>query len=229
MLNPYDRQKDWFVNLDKSVKSKVKFVDDSTFDEAGMGKILIKRKDDKQSFITDVLFVPGMKSNLLSLSQLLEKGYAMIKENNVLTLFDDKQKLILRALLSRNKTFKVGIQFIEHNCYAFAVSREEWLWHYRFGHLTFKDLGLLRKHSMVQGLPHIQQPIERCEECLECKQPRSNFKQQAPTRPKNKLEVVYSDVCRPKLIHLEVTGISYPSLMSLLDSLGNSLGKLGFI
>lgn len=50
---------------------------------------------------------------------------------------------------------------------------------------------------MVYGFPRIQMPNETCEECLECKQPRSSFKQQVPTKSKDILEVVYSDVCGP--------------------------------
>lgn len=49
----------------------------------GAGKVLIKRKDGNQSFISDVLFVPCMKNNLLSLGQLLEKGYVLIIKDNM--------------------------------------------------------------------------------------------------------------------------------------------------
>lgn len=66
--------KDWFVQLDEIVRSQVRFADDNTLTAGGMGKILIQSKDGHPSFITDVLFVPGMKSNLLSLGRLLEKG-----------------------------------------------------------------------------------------------------------------------------------------------------------
>lgn len=66
-------RRDWFVSLDESTKNKVKFVDDSTLKVKEVGKVLIKIKDGKQSFISYVLFMPRMKSNLLCLGQLLEK------------------------------------------------------------------------------------------------------------------------------------------------------------
>lgn len=105
--------RNWFVDLDTSVRSHVKFADDSTLAAEGMGKVLIKRKDGMHSYITDVLYVPGMKSNLLSLGQLLEKGYVMEMKNKMLKVFDSKRKLILKVPLSKNRTFKIGIQILE--------------------------------------------------------------------------------------------------------------------
>lgn len=103
----------WF---DDSVKSKVKFADDRTLAAEGIGQVLIKRKDGKQSFITGVLYVLGMKNNLLSLSQLLEKGYVMKMEDGELKMYDESKMLILKAPLSKNRIFKVGIQVMGHKC-----------------------------------------------------------------------------------------------------------------
>lgn len=46
-------KKNWFINLDESKKSILKFVDDSKLVAQGIRKVVIKRKDDKHSFITD--------------------------------------------------------------------------------------------------------------------------------------------------------------------------------
>nr|KYP68042.1 Retrovirus-related Pol polyprotein from transposon TNT 1-94 [Cajanus cajan] len=190
-------RKDWFVNLDESIKSKVKFADDRVMIAEGVGKILIRRKNDSRAFITDVLFVPGMKSNLLSLGQLLEKGYVSKLEDKMLTIYDSQHRLLLKSPLTKNRMFKVDIDILDHECFAAAINKEEWLWHYRFGHLNFKDLHTLKSKSLVKGLPHINQPSEVCKECLECKQSRNSFKQHVSIKSKEKLEVVYSDVCDP--------------------------------
>lgn len=88
----------------------MKFADDSTLSAAGIGKVLITRRDGKRSFISDVLFVPRMKSNLLSLGQLLEKGYVMQMEKKETRIYDGDKRLLIKAPLTRNRTFKVGIQ-----------------------------------------------------------------------------------------------------------------------
>ena len=65
--------REWFVNIDDKVKSKIKFADNNSVTAEGIGKVMIQRKDEQHSFINDVLCVPNMKNNLLSLGQLLEK------------------------------------------------------------------------------------------------------------------------------------------------------------
>lgn len=61
------RRKYWFISLDESIKSKVKFADDHALVAEEVGKIVVKTKKGGQASITNVLFVPRMKSNLLSL------------------------------------------------------------------------------------------------------------------------------------------------------------------
>lgn len=50
-----------------------------------------------------------MKINLVSLGQLLERGYVMNMEDKMLRVFDENKKLILKAPLSVNRTFKIEI------------------------------------------------------------------------------------------------------------------------
>ncbi|PNX61529.1 retrovirus-related Pol polyprotein from transposon TNT 1-94 [Trifolium pratense] len=82
-----------------------------------------------------------------------------------------------------------------------ASSREEWRWHYRMGHLNFKDLNLLQKSKMVTGLPNLQVPEEICEECVQSKQHKGSFSKYAVSKTNCVLEVVYSDVCGPMQVN----------------------------
>ncbi|XP_047176575.1 uncharacterized protein LOC124843797 [Vigna umbellata] len=72
-------KREWLINLDTSIKSNVRFADNSVIMAEGAGKVLITRKDGRSAYMINVLYVPTMKSNLLSLGQLLEKGYTMSK------------------------------------------------------------------------------------------------------------------------------------------------------
>ncbi|XP_019455195.1 PREDICTED: uncharacterized protein LOC109356326 [Lupinus angustifolius] len=101
--------KEWFTSLDNSVKTKVKFADDSSINVEGIGEILIRRKDGASSSISNVLYVLRMRNNLISLGQLLEKGYKISMEDKILKIFNKKGRPILKAPLSNNRTFKIGI------------------------------------------------------------------------------------------------------------------------
>ena len=86
----------------------------------------------------------------------------MQMEDNQLKMFDGNKRLILKALLSRNRTLKIGIQIAEFQCLAASISDESWMWYHRFGHLTFRSLSELKSKKMVHDLPEIEIPKQLC-------------------------------------------------------------------
>ncbi|XP_047164065.1 uncharacterized protein LOC124833595 [Vigna umbellata] len=191
-------KREWLIDLDTSIKSNVRFVDNSVIMAEGAGKVSITRKDGRFAYMINVLYVPTMRSNLLSLGQLLEKGYTMSMEQKHIEVFDERQLLVLKAPLARNKTFKVNLNPTIVQCLA-AVNIEEegWLWLYRFGHLNFKSLSQLKGKELIKGVLMIYIPDKVCEGCAIWKQTKNEFKKSALKRAKQPLEVIYSDVCGP--------------------------------
>jgi hypothetical protein len=59
--------KDKFVELDESIKGNFTFVDHPKISIKEKGTILIQMKDDSHQFISDVYYIPTVKSNILSL------------------------------------------------------------------------------------------------------------------------------------------------------------------
>ncbi|XP_014522216.1 uncharacterized protein LOC106778746 [Vigna radiata var. radiata] len=189
-------RRDWLLDLDPKVKSRVRFADNSVIMAGGAGKILIKQKDGRSAYMNNVLYVPNMKSNLLSLGQLLEKDYMMKMHQKHMEVFDEMQRLVLKAPLAKNRTFKVRLDVVAVQCLtAIDLKEEAWLWHYRFSHLNFRSLSLLKSKNLVKGVPTIQKPDRVCEGCVVGKQTRTEFKKTTFKRAKQPLVVVYSDVC----------------------------------
>ena len=87
------------MDLDKFVKTKVKFADNKTVLAGRKGKILIQQKGRDHAFISIVFYVPTMKKNLFSLGQLLEKGYLIKMEQGYLVISNARERIILKALL----------------------------------------------------------------------------------------------------------------------------------
>ncbi|XP_019450708.1 PREDICTED: cytochrome P450 82A2-like [Lupinus angustifolius] len=137
--NHMTRHKEWFLALDSLVKTKVKFADDSFITTEGIGKIMIRRKDGKVSYISNVLYVPKMKNNLISLGQLLEKGYYMRLEDRMMKIYNKKKIPILKAPLSHNRTFKIDIHIGDTKSLE-SIVVDTWIWHQSFGHLNFRSL-----------------------------------------------------------------------------------------
>lgn len=157
--NHMTSHREWLVDIDSSKRSKVRFADNRTVPVEGMGNVLIKKKDGKSAITSDVLYVPEMKSKLLSIGQLLSKGFNMHLENGCLEVFDSDDTRILNVPLAHNRTFQVKIQPVYPTCLSAEVCEEDvWLWHCRYGHLNFTSLCLLRSKEMVTGLPPLKIP-----------------------------------------------------------------------
>ena len=99
-----------FVDLDESVSCNVSFGDNSNSPVKGKGKISIRLKDGRHEFISNVYYVPTMKNNILSLGQLLEKGYDIHMKDSSLSIRDGRNNLITKVPISRNRMFLLNIQ-----------------------------------------------------------------------------------------------------------------------
>ncbi|KAH9681844.1 hypothetical protein KPL71_027113 [Citrus sinensis] len=186
-----------FVQLSESVNDSVAFGDDSKVPVKGRGNILFRAKDGSHQIISNVYYVPNMKSNILSLGQLLEKGYDIHLKDYSLFLRDDKGNLITKVRMSKNRMFPLNIQNDVAKCLKACHKDQSWTWHLRYGHLNFGGLELLSKKNMVKGLPYINHPDQLCEGCLLGKQFRKSFPKESNSRAQKPLEFIHTDVCGP--------------------------------
>jgi len=56
----------------------------------GRGNICFSQKDGKEGIKKDVYYEPDLKNNILSMGQLLEKGYSIFMKDQILHLNDKK-------------------------------------------------------------------------------------------------------------------------------------------
>lgn len=71
-------------------------------------------RNGRRANITDILYVPSMTSNLISICQLLSKGYNMKLETNPTKVYNGEGRMILKEPLADNKTFKNEINMVDH-------------------------------------------------------------------------------------------------------------------
>ena len=143
-----------FLNLKKKDGGEVTFGDNAKGKVIGIGKV----GTPNSTCIDDVLLVSGLKHNLLSVSQLCDKGYKVS--------FDPKS-CIVSKLLDNSTIFKgerVGNVYLidlenlanqDVKC-LISLSNDSWLWQRRLGHASMDLLGELCKDDLVVGLPKIK-------------------------------------------------------------------------
>lgn len=97
---------DLFDYLDNSIKLEVKLGNNDTMEVIGKGAINMMTNIGKGT-IPDVYYVPGLKQNLISVGQLVQKGYKVVLENNVCTIFDKSPSniIIARIEMTRNRMY----------------------------------------------------------------------------------------------------------------------------
>ena len=117
----------------------------------------------------------------------------MIKDS-ILRIRDREQRLLAKVKRSRKRLYLLDLKVEQPICLA-ARRTELWLWHARFGYLSFDALGRLEK--MVRGLPHIKHGGELCDSCLAGKQRRLPFPKVAKYRAADALELVHDDLSGP--------------------------------
>jgi hypothetical protein len=67
------------TSVDTSVRGTVRFGDGSLVDIEGIGSVMLQTKD-RHKVLTEVYFIPKLKSNIVSLGQLEEGGCKIVIE-----------------------------------------------------------------------------------------------------------------------------------------------------
>ena len=124
--------KNSFVQLDEKIKSSITFGDGRTQEVAGKGTIAVKSKNGLTKYIQDVLYVPGLAQNLLSVGQLLQKGYMVnFDENKCLIMAKTEGHLIALVSMAPNRIFPLRMP-IEEKVSLSSIMDDSSLWHQRY-------------------------------------------------------------------------------------------------
>ena len=98
-----------FSDLDETIQGLVTFGDTSKVSFKGKGNIPIKLKNGDHSHIANVYYVPAIKQNLISIGQLMERGYTLYSKNCHLTIRDYNGRLMAYVKMSKNRMFPLNI------------------------------------------------------------------------------------------------------------------------
>ncbi|XP_021728393.1 uncharacterized protein LOC110695472 [Chenopodium quinoa] len=152
-----------------------------TFGDNKKGEIIGKGKigKSKSHSIDNVFLVEGLMHNLLSISQLCDKGNSVCFNSDSCKIINNKSGKVVLKGTRRGNTYTVDINLIPRNnliCLS-VVEDDPLLWHKRFGHASFSLLDKLRSRNLVVGLliiKFLQNKV--CDACVKGNHVLSSFK-----------------------------------------------------
>ena len=100
-----------FSSLDNSAKTNVTLGNNVQVTILGKGTVDILTKQGESKYIPDVYHVKGLKHNLLSIGQLIQKGYRLYMEDDHCVIKDKRpsDQLIEKVPMTRNHLFPLRI------------------------------------------------------------------------------------------------------------------------
>ncbi|KZV36891.1 retrovirus-related Pol polyprotein from transposon TNT 1-94, partial [Dorcoceras hygrometricum] len=185
--------------------AKIVFGDNAYGNTVGKGKLIHGNIS-----IVDVLVFDNLKYNLISISQLCDKGYIVKFQQHTCTVQSPSGLTVLVGKRSGNTYIidRSDQQEPEQLCLA-AGSSKSWLWHQRMNHLHFKTIAKLSQHDLVSGLPKISFSKDKiCAACQLGKQIKSTFKNKGGKRSSRCLELLHMDLFGPISV-TSLGGMSY--------------------
>ena len=191
-----------FTNLQTLTDSlTVTLGDGHMLQATGRGDVILQMKlphaKSQECTLHNVLFVPGLAYNLLSVTSAAKKDKITTFYDLRCEIRDTKSRLIACGHREGSLYYldHHGVPPQVHSVREQESSRGT-IWHRRFGHLGEQSLKLLVKNSMVNGLDcDYSQELDFCESCTEGKSHRSPFQSSTSKRAVQVLELVHSDVC----------------------------------
>jgi hypothetical protein len=104
--------RDAFTDLDTKITGSVRFGDNSIVDICGRGTVVIAVRGDEHRALTDVYFIPRLKTNIVSLGQLDENGCPSLIRDGFMSVWDRNHHLLARVPRSPNCLYKIKLQII---------------------------------------------------------------------------------------------------------------------
>ncbi|CAD7012038.1 unnamed protein product [Ceratitis capitata] len=179
----------------KECEEKIMLADAHCIEAIGVGEVNLKCGN-LMVKLQNVLHVPSLKNNFLSVSKFLHYGLKVYFEKMQVIIKTEKGEVLMRA--KRQDGLYVFRYSTEKCCGTSVINNNEVHWHNRFGHLNFESLAKMANENIVYGLKFkSQQQQNKCVTCARSKICVKKFPKVSENRAEKMCEVIHTDVCGP--------------------------------
>lgn len=146
--------------------------------------------------VSNILHVPDLAVNLLSVSQIVKNGNTVVFDPDGCAIYNSDKKKVL-SCKSSGGIYRVGAN--DEKCFMTKNSQQSALiWHRRLGHANFQIMKKMRD-GVVNGIKFDDDDseISQCDVCPRGKQVKMPFKA-SESASKDILEIIHSDLMGPQ-------------------------------
>jgi hypothetical protein len=154
-----------FKKLRKCSNKHIYLANHDKLEIEGIGEVELVFKD-TTVILTDVLLVPKISKNLVSVSALAQKGLKIEAEQKEMKII--KQGVVVMRATLNNNLYQINEAYTK--CVNLSLND----WHRRMGHLNLEYVKKLE--SMAEGVEILDKRNPgKCEKCIEAKSTRASF------------------------------------------------------
>ena len=103
--------------------------------------------------IANVLYVEGLRVNLLSISQICDQDFMVLFSKGKCLVMDEFGKKLISGVRTLDNCYGL-VPDADIMCNSIRLPNED-LWHQRMGHASYKHLSIVSKHESVLGIPKL--------------------------------------------------------------------------
>jgi transposase InsO family protein len=180
---------------EKKFSQKVTLGDDYQYPIKGVGESNHKPNSGNSLKMKDVLYVPGLKKNLLSISALEKKGFRVAFIDGEVLMSAKGETLNEAIIIGSEENGLYKLKGHSEVAMTHAIENSCELWHRRLAHINYKALPYICK--AVTGLPELKgDHKDVCNGCAQGKNIKNPFPKR-DSKTKGVLELIHLDVCGP--------------------------------
>lgn len=190
--------RNWFSSFSPCNGDKIILGDGTMCDVKGHGTIMIKSFVHGKwidSILRDVLFVPTLNKNLLSVGACMKKNYNILFKGNSVEILSNGE-LKATGIRQQNNLFYMIFKIVSDEANINTISSLK-VWHERLGHIGVNAIRETVKKNLVDGVRLINDDDFLCESCQIGKSHRLPFLKNTPPRDIKVGEFIHTDVVGP--------------------------------
>jgi hypothetical protein len=169
--------------------------DDYQYPIKGVGESNHKLNSGNSLKIKDILYVPGLTNNLVSISALEKKGFRVAFIDGEVLMWAKGETLNEAIIIGSEENGLYKLKGHSKASMTHAIENSCELWHRRLSHINYKALPYICK--AVTGLSELKVDHEGiCNGCAQGKNIKNPFPKR-DSEAKGVLELIHSNVCGP--------------------------------